>query len=311
MNDATAKKHAHGPARTAGIAAALFAVAVWAAWIPITRLGVVSQLSAWDVAALRFGVAGLVLAPVLLRRWREVPWRRVGALTALVAGAGVPYLLTFGTGLTIANSGQGAVLGPGANSALVALLAFAAFRERPSRQRATGLAVTLAGVALVIFHDLALGGVRLGGFALILAASSLWATYTVASRALHLEPVLNAAVVCVLNALLYMPFYLASGGAARLAAAPAGDVWLQAVYQGVITSVFALIAYAFAVHRLGPTVASSFTPLSPVLAAVFGWLLLGDALDGATAAGLALVALGVLVASRAPARRAALSPPAS
>lgn len=294
--------------RSTGILAALFAVSVWAAWIPVTRLGVVTKLSAWDVSALRFGVAGLVLLPVLARRWREVPWRRVGPLAALVAGAGVPYLMAFGSGLTIANSGQGAVLGPGANSALVALFAFAVLAERPSRLRALGLAITLSGVALVILHDLTLGGVRLGGFALILFASSLWATYTVASRLLHLEPVLNAAVVCVLNAALYLPFYVAGGGLARLAAAPAGDVWLQAIYQGLITSVFALIAYAFAVHRLGPTVASSFTPLSPVMAAVFGWLLLGDTLDGATALGLGLVAVGVVVASRAPLQRVA--PPA-
>jgi drug/metabolite transporter (DMT)-like permease len=300
-----------GARRSAGILAALFAVFVWAAWIPVTRFGVVTKLSAWDVSALRFGVAGLVLLPVLARRWREVPWRRVGALAALAAGAGVPYLMAFGSGLTIANSGQGAVLGPGANSALVALLAFAVLAERPSRRRALGLAITLAGVALVILHDLALGASRLGGFALILFASSLWATYTVASRLLRLDPVLNAAVVSVVNAALYLPFYLASEGPARLAAAPAGEVWLQAVYQGLITSVFALIAYAFAVQRLGPTVASSFTPLSPVLAAVFGWLLLGDTLDGATTLGLGLVAVGVVVASRPSAPRAAPPAPAA
>ena len=128
-------------------------------------------------------------------------------------------------------------------------------------------------------------------------------------RLLHLEPVLNAAVVCVLNAVLYLPFYVACGGLARLAAAPAGDVWLQAIYQGLITSVFALIAYAYAVQRLGPTVASSFTPLSPVLAAAFGWVLLGDALDSATALGLGLVAVGVIVATRGGVRRA--DPPAT
>src|SRR5512143_2875584 len=200
----------HAPGRSAGVLAALFAVSVWAAWIPVTRLGVVTRLTPWDVAALRFSVAGVVLAPVLVRRWREVPWARVVPLACLVAGAGVPYVLAFGAGLKIANSGQGAVLGPGANSALVMLLALAALGERPTRRRALGLAITLAGVALVILHDVALGAVRLGGFGLILFASFLWATYTVASRMLHLEPVLNAAVVCCVNAVLFLPFYVAS-----------------------------------------------------------------------------------------------------
>jgi drug/metabolite transporter (DMT)-like permease len=291
------------PGRGAGIAAALFAVSVWAAWIPITRLGVHSHLSPWDVAALRFGVAGLVLAPVLLRRWREVPWRRYGAVAGVLAGAGVPYVLFFGSGLKIANSGQGAVLGPGANSALVVLLSTLVLRERPSRRRALGLAITLAGVAFVILHDVALGGVRVGGFALVLIASFLWASYTVASRILHLDPVVNAALACVLNAVLYLPFWFASGGLAHLAAAPAGDVWLQAIYQGLVTSVLALIAYAFAVHRLGANSAAAFTPLSPVMAAVIGWLILGDTVDVATAAGLGMVAAGVVVATRSPTAR--------
>jgi drug/metabolite transporter (DMT)-like permease len=284
--------------RTAGIAAALFAVSLWAAWIPITRLGVHSSLSAWDVAALRYGVAGFALAPVLLRRWREVPWRRIGPIAGLVIGAGVPYLLLFGSGLKIANSGQGAVLGPGANSALVVLLSALVLRERPSRMRAIGLGITLTGVALVILHDVALGGVRVGGFALVLFASFLWASYTVASRVLHLDPVVNAALVCVTNAVVYLPFWIAGGGLDHVAAAPAGDVWLQAIYQGLVTSVFALIAYAFAVHRLGPSLAASFTPLSPVLAAVIGWLMLRDTVDVATGIGLAMVATGVIVGTR-------------
>lgn len=291
------------PGRTAGIAAALFAVSVWAAWIPITRLGVHTHLSAWDVAALRFGVAGLVLAPVLLRRWREVPWRRVGPIAGVLAGAGVPYVLFFGSGLKIANSGQGAVLGPGANSALVVLLSTLVLRERPSRLRAIGLAITLTGVAFVILHDVALGGVRIGGFALVLFASFLWASYTVASRMLHVDPVVNAALVCVMNAVLFLPFWLASGGLDHISATPAGDVWLQAIYQGLVTSVLALIAYAFAVNRLGPSAAAAFTPLSPVMAAVIGWLILGDTVDVATGIGLAMVAAGVIVATWAkPAR---------
>lgn len=287
--------------RTLGIAAALFAVALWAAWIPVTRFGVVTRLSAWDVAALRFGTAGLLLAPVLLRRWREVPWRRFGALVAMICGGGVPYVLAFGKGLAIANSGQGAVLGPGANSALVTLFAFLALRERPPWQRWVGLAITLSGVAFVLLHDVSLGGVRIGGFALVLCASSLWAAYTIGSRVLMLDPLTSTAVVSVVNAAIYVPLYLAFDGGGHLAAAPLGDLLLQAGYQGVITAIVAMIVYAYAVQWLGATGAASFTPLSPVLAAAFGWLVLGDTIDVATAGGLALVVAGVLFAARAPA----------
>jgi drug/metabolite transporter (DMT)-like permease len=283
--------------RPAGVVAALCAVSIWAGWIPVTRLGVVTRLSPADVAALRFGTAGLVLAPVLALRWREVPWRRTLPLLALLLGAGVPYFLLFAYGLRLANSGQGGVLGPGATSVFAVLLAWLALGERPRRRRLAGLAVTAAGIATVVLHDVIGGGGRVAGFALILAASLGWATYTAASRALGLRPVINAAAVAVGNALAFVPAYLACGGGARLAAVPVADLVLQAFYQGILAAIVALIAFAFAIQRLGAAAAASFAPLSPVLVAIFGWLLLGDPVDAATAIGLAAVAAGVVIAN--------------
>lgn len=287
------------PRRAAGIAAALLAVSIWAGWIPVTRLGVVTSLAPADVAALRFGTAGLVLAPLFVLHFREVPWHRPWVLLAMLVGAGVPYFLLFAYGLRLANSGQGGVLGPGATSAFAALLAWLALGERPRARRLAGLAVTAAGIATVVLHDVLGGGARVPGFALILLAALGWAAYTVASRALMLRPVVNAATVAVVNAVAFVPAYLALGGVARLAAVPLADLALQAFYQGILAAVVALIAFAFAIHRLGAATAASFAPLSPVLVALFGWLLLGDPVDAATAAGLAAVAGGVVIANGA------------
>lgn len=284
----------------AGLAAALGAVCVWAGWIPMTRLAVTARLSPEDVAALRFGISGVLLAPVLLLRWCEVPWRRVALLLPVVLGAGVSYQLLFGHGLAIANSGQAAVLGPGLVSPFVVLLATLFLGERPRRPQLLGLAVTLCGVVFVLGRDFANGRTHLFGYALIVCASLHWAAYTTASRALRMHPFVNAALVAVVNGISYVPIYLVLGGAARLAALPAADLWLQGLYQGVLTAIVALIAFAFAVDRLGAAAAASVTPLSPVLAALFGWLLLGDRIDMPTTAGLAAVGGGVLIANRRP-----------
>ena len=285
--------------RIAGIAAALLAVSVWGGWIPVTRLGLTTQLRPEDVVALRFGVAGLLLAPLLALRWRRVPWRRGWVLAPLIAGAGVPFMLLFAHGLALTNSGEAAVLGPGAGSAMVAILAMLVLRERLPRAQLVGLGVTLLGVGFLVAHAALHGGAHLAGFGLILAASGAWAAYTVASRALALAPVLNAALVCTANAAVYLPVYFACGGAARLAAAPLAALLVQLLYQGLLAAVLALIAYAYAVQQLGAAAAASFTPLAPVLAAAGGWLLLGDLVSPATATGLSAVTLGVLIAGRA------------
>jgi hypothetical protein len=51
-----------------GASFGVLAVSIWASWSAITRLAVTTSLDAWDIVALRFGVAGILLSPILLRR---------------------------------------------------------------------------------------------------------------------------------------------------------------------------------------------------------------------------------------------------
>ncbi|HUC08946.1 MAG TPA: hypothetical protein VL985_00825 [Stellaceae bacterium] len=64
------------------------AVSIWASWSVVTRLAVTTSLDVWDISALRFGVAGLLLAPVLVRRGLALD--RLGwlGLAAMIAGTG-------------------------------------------------------------------------------------------------------------------------------------------------------------------------------------------------------------------------------
>jgi drug/metabolite transporter (DMT)-like permease len=288
-----------GRRKTAGVLAALVAVTIWAGWIPVTRLGVVTHLDPSDVAALRYGTVGLLLLPFLWAHRKAVPWQRPGLLLLVAVGAGVPYFAVFGMGLRLANSGQAAVFGPGASSLFTLLIARVWLSEPLGPSRWIGALCTLTGFVLVAGHDWVGGGARLTGFALILAASSAWAVFTVASRRLALPPFVTAAWIGVSNAVIYLQFYCASGGPARVANAPWTAVALQVVYQGVLTGTIAMIAFSYAVARLGASAAAGFTPLAPVLAGVIGWWLLGDPVDIATGFGLAAVAAGVVIGSGA------------
>ncbi len=285
--------------RRLGLAAVLFAVTVYAGWVPVTRLGVLSRLTPGDVAALRYGMAGLLLLPVLLLRWRDVPWHRPWLLLAMTVGAGVPYFLLFAYGMRLATSGQGAVLGPGAVSPIAVLLVWAFLKEHPSKVQLLGLALTIAGVLAILSRDVFSGGAHLAGFALILLASSCWATFTVVSRVMRMQPMVTAAFVSVVNALVYIPIYILRGGLGQLAvAAPPKFLILQAVYQGALTGVIALIAFNYAVERLGAAGTARFMPLVPVFATFFGWLILDDHLDLGTMIGLGTVLAGVVIANR-------------
>ncbi|MGH6890892.1 MAG: hypothetical protein ACREEP_01405 [Dongiaceae bacterium] len=88
----------------AGCARALLAVAIWSGWPVLTRAAVASTLTAEDLAALRFGFAGVVLRPTAWRRGfalDRLGWR---GLPIVVIDARAPYVLLTSHGLKLATA---------------------------------------------------------------------------------------------------------------------------------------------------------------------------------------------------------------
>src|SRR5438874_9285912 len=96
-----------------GAAFGVAAVSIWASWSVITRLAVTTGLDAWDIAALRFGVAGLILMPVVMRR--GLAGDRLGwlGLATIIAALGAPYVLVAAAGLRFAPASDQGALNPG------------------------------------------------------------------------------------------------------------------------------------------------------------------------------------------------------
>src|SRR5205807_7864788 len=71
-----------------GVLFGFAAASIWAGWSAMTRLAVTTSLDAWDIVALRFGVAGLLLSPIVVRRGLALD--RLGwlGLTGIIAGNG-------------------------------------------------------------------------------------------------------------------------------------------------------------------------------------------------------------------------------
>jgi len=91
----------------------LSAVCIWAAFIVVSRLGVSTSLTPWDVAAIRFVVAGVCLLPYLLKRGLALD--RLGwiGVAAIAIGCGAPMVLLVNAGLLVAPAAHGGALFPG------------------------------------------------------------------------------------------------------------------------------------------------------------------------------------------------------
>jgi drug/metabolite transporter (DMT)-like permease len=100
------------------------------------------------------------------------------------------------------------------------------------------------------------------GDAMFALGGLFWASYTIGLRVWRVEPLHATAIVGVLSMLLYLPAYALLGGA-DLAAAPWREIVIQAVFQGVLSAVVALLLYTRAVTILGAARGAVFAALVP------------------------------------------------
>ncbi|MBI1737559.1 MAG: DMT family transporter [Candidatus Rokubacteria bacterium] len=281
------------------VLAGLLAMLLYGAQFVISRWSLQRTLSPWDLAALRFTVAGLCLLPLLARHGLAtaagIGWRRAIVLGITV---GAPYTLVLFGGLALAPAAHGAVIIPGVTPVVSMLLVWLWFGERPRAVNALGLAVIVVGLVLVSATGAGdAAPLAWAGDLLFFAAGVLWACFTVLARRWQVDPTRGTAVVWVL-ALAYVPVYAAFAGA-RLLAAPRGEVLFQAIYQGVGVAILALFFYTWAIRVLGPAFASLFMPLIPVFGVLLAIPVLGEIPSALQLVGMAAVTAGLAVAASA------------
>jgi drug/metabolite transporter (DMT)-like permease len=278
----------------------LAAVSIWAGWSAATRLAVTTSLDAWDIAALRFGVAGVLLFPIVVRRGLARDRLGWAGLALLVAGAGAPYVLLAAGGLRYAPACDQGALNPGFMPLFVALIAAVRLRKMPPAAEKLGLSLILAGALVIVgAHDGAWSPARAFGQGLFLSAAFLWACFTIVLQRAGLEPLHATALVSTGSALLYVPPYLALRGTG-LALVPATDLATHALFQGVLVTIVSLVLYGRAVAILGASGGAAFGALVPGLSALIAIPLLGEWPGAAGWLGIATVSAGVYIASRAP-----------
>jgi drug/metabolite transporter (DMT)-like permease len=284
----------------------LAAVCIWAAFIVVSRLGVRTSLTPWDVAAIRFGVAGLILLPYIVRRGlalERLGWIGVGAIAI---GCGAPMVLLVNAGLLFAPAAHGGALFPGVMPLMVAVLAAAILKEGFSVEKKAGLVlIVLGAIGIVSGNGGTLGTTQNVGHALFLAAGLVWAGYTVAMRRARLDGLHAAAIAAVGSLALYLPAYAAIAGTS-LFRTPLFDIALQAVVQGLLTAIVALLLYGRMVRLLGATGGAAFVALTPAMTALLAIPVLGEWPSTIDSLAIALISIGVYAVSGVPllARRA-------
>ncbi len=288
---------ASGTQLRTGIAAACAAVMIWGGFLIVTRFAVQGTFTVPELLLLRLVPAAILVAPVM---WRQgvlpsgLSWPRT---LMLVIGAGIGFPAILMSGLQFAPASDAGALAPGMLPFWTALTAAIMLGEVPGPRRKVGLGLILAGAALVGLWQIVVqadsGAWR--GHLCFLAAAALWAVYTVVYRQSGLTPIHALAIGLFWSGVVGLPILVWIGVPFEGAGPQA--IIVMALLQGLVMGFLSLLLYGHAVQRLGAAETGAFGALVPILALVGGALFLDEKVDAVKAAGVALVAIGVFMAS--------------
>lgn len=278
-----------------GWAAMGLTLLIWAGFFLSLRAGAKAALAPTDLALLRFLPAALLLAPLAWARRRRLLQVPPRLLLAILFGAGLPYFLLAGWAMRHAPVADGATLIPGTLPLSAALLAaFASGRTALARWPAL-LAIAVGVLVLLVLGSGASGAAWVYG--LFLLCSLLWSNYTLALRRAGLQPLEAVALLALLSSLLLLPLLVWQPPTALLAL-PTDTLLLQFLVQGLGVGLVSTFSFSLAVARLGAQRCAAAGALTPVLAGLLAWALLGEAPGLATLVGMGLIVGGVLWSQR-------------
>ena len=184
----------------------------------------------------------------------------------------------------------------------IVLASWLAHRERVTRRQGAGLAISLAGAAVLVARgDLAtFAGLRLAaGDLWMLVAVALWAIYSLLVRRRPPElPPLALHTCSVATGTLWMLPAFAWQAAGGVALPTAAGAWAAVAFIAVFSSAIAHALWVWGVATIGPNRAGVFIHLLPLFGAVLAVAFLGEVVAPFHVAGAALVLSGVFLAGR-------------
>jgi drug/metabolite transporter (DMT)-like permease len=262
------------------------------------------------LAGLRIGMAGVMMLPLYV--WQQI---RPGAGTSTGAArrsarATLQLLLLglfgvtlnqvlFVVGLNRTSVAHAAIL-IGLTPIQVLIVARLRGQERITPRKAAGMAIALAGVAVLKAFDPPGGeGATWAGDFIILLAGLCFALFTVFGKEAtdRYSTITMNTYAYVGGAVALLPLTLWEAARLPLSHVSAG-AWLAAVYMALFPSVIAYLIYYHALGHMTASRVSAFSYLQPVFAAVMGVAILGETLGAPVIAGGAVILTGVYLAER-------------
>ncbi|MCG8618819.1 MAG: DMT family transporter [Desulfobacterales bacterium] len=270
---------------------------------------ITAEFPVFLASCIRFAIASAVMLPLLIKTEggfykpdRKDLTRLLGmafcgqfVFTALVL-LGLRYTSAIEAGIITSTS-----------PAMMAVVAFILFRERPGVFQMVAVLLAVGGVISV-------NGLTGGGLSTAHLTGNLMMVGAVVGEAVFLlmrksiSPALSnmalTAYLCFAGFAMFLPFALYQSLTFDFSAVSKG-AWLAMIYFGAVFTVLAYILWFRGVSRVSGAVAGIFTAVMPVSGVVLSCLFLKEVFTSSHGIGMAMVLSGIFIMALAPRKKSA------
>ncbi len=284
--------------KTTRFKASFFGVIVAVIW-GMTFLSIKVALREFGPMSLplfRFTIASFLLALIMLLTrtsfrvaWKDVPMLSLSAFTGVTL-----YYYFENNGIMRLTASESSLI-VGTIPVVTLLAEIIAFKVRPRRSVILGIALSFAGVALIVMRS-GNASTSVSGYFFMLGAVLSWVAYGFITNPLSGRyPMLTITFwQMVIGALGCVPFALAEHQSWTGFSA---SVLLNATFLAVFGSAIGYWLYIIVLEELGPGRSSVFINLIPVVSVTASFVFLGERLSAIQIAGACLAIGGVYLAS--------------
>ena len=277
-----------------GCLAASFVICLWSTWLVVSRLGAQSDLTIFDLAALRYGVSALVTFPFVIyfKPWKNLTLLRTTILTSLL---GPIYIFCVFGGFLYAPVAHGGIFLNGSLPVLTLLLGTIFFAQRVSRNQIFGLVLILFSSIFTLQDvNISVTTSTWKGDVLFFISAIFFSCYLTLARQWNISMMEVLFCSSILNCLLYLPIWMAFLPKG-LFSGFSSDFLLQMLYQGIMPNVVGLLLVAYAAKNIGSAATAAFLAGVPPLSTIIAYTFLNESLGLLGWVSVILIAPGIVL----------------
>lgn len=272
---------------------------IWGANFTVVKFATQS-LAPLAFNGVRVLLAAAALAILAFAGARARPTRReVLVLLGLGAIGNGLYQLLFVEGVARTRPGDASLV-IAAAPAFIALLGRITGVERIGARAAAGVALSIAGVALVVFGAPQAGTGPMQstilGNALVAGGALCWAVYTILLKPYtHTVDGIQLSAITMVGGALVLGIFGFRDVAGTDWTSVGPLTWGAIAYSGLAALVIAYLFWYRGVRVLGPTRTAMYSNLQPIIALLVAWLAFGDRPGIVQIAGVVIISTGLVL----------------